>query len=304
MAQPAVRKSFRRQLVYVLCLSCLGVLVGSRPAQAQGKASGTYLTEAVTRVTNLAGIAKLGNYGYNHDISILAGWVQKGGSLSFNLQLDAGAEYLFLAGGDNDAIDVDLEILDKNGKVVASDMRPDPEAIVTFRPRDTGRYTLRLILDRSQKNVPCVCVATILKKGGWNVPFGNLDKATGNLTKLLADVDRAIAQKANKRLDLRNANNQWAVFGAVLPQGQQTTVTHMTLGQGDRLFVGVGDGNASHLDLFLLDSKNKQIKGPQGQLDTPFIVYRPGTGTHGLRIQNRSSFGPTLVMMAVMDVRD
>ena len=51
-------------------------------------------------------------------------------AITFEVPEELREEYRFLAAGDNDAKDVDLEIQDPSGKVVASDRGSDPEAVV------------------------------------------------------------------------------------------------------------------------------------------------------------------------------
>src|SRR5205823_4034770 len=109
-------------------------------------------------------------------------------------------DYLFLGAGDLDALDVDLVITDDQGKTVAEDVREAADAVVTFTPTKAGRYTMELILFKSKKNLPCVCAATILRKGGHNLPLKNLDEAVGNLVDTLAKADAELKKQANKRL--------------------------------------------------------------------------------------------------------
>jgi hypothetical protein len=289
----------------------LVLLCSSAPARAQGKSDAFFLTEAIVRVTNLAKSAEnIGAYGYNDGVSIVAGWVKHKGSLTLNTPLTAGTTYMFLAGGDKDATDVDLEIFDPNGKKVAWDTTAFPEAIVTYTPTVSGTYPMKLTLFDSRertsgKNVSCVCAAVILKKSGWKVAFANLDNATDNLSKLLSNVDQNVARKLGKRLYLNNASGQWAVYGGVLKKGFEMSVNTMNVGSGDRLFAGVSDGTATNMDLFYLNSKGQKVKGPdpKSPLPTPYILHTPTDANHGLRIVNRDTTtgGAALVMMAVMD---
>lgn len=289
------------------CALCFGLafLMGiPGPAAGQGKASGTYLVEAFTRVTNNAGLAgKLVGFGYAENLSILGGWVDAGKSLEFDLNhLVAGTQYMIIAAGDKDAEDVDLEIIDPAGKVVASDVRTAPDAIVAFTPQVKGRHTMRLTLFKSRQSVPCVCVATILKKGGWNIPLRTLDDPVGRLVRALAAADQEV-QKTGKRLDLHKAPNQWALYGGVARQGEDVTVTNMTLGRGLRLFLGVGDKSARDVDLFLLDNNGKTIVSDTRVDPVAVFTHEPGAGPHGLRVLNFDSNGPSLLIMGIFEVR-
>lgn len=285
--------------VYILALMLFGGM--AQPAHAQGKATGQFLDAAVVRVTDIAAKAKFAQYGYADGLSILGGWVDEKASLSFSMELQKGVDYLLLAGGDNDALDVDLELQDATGIALAADAGFDPEAIVQFTPRQTARFTLKLTLFKSRQKVPCVCVATILKKNGWNVPVKNLDDATGRVAKALADGD-AIAKKTGHRLDLRRAPNQWAIFGGVLRQGDNFALHNISSGFGDLLFVGAGDNFAQSLRVDVESNDNKLIlkEGRNNQLAA--IDYR-GTGKmHGLRLTNVKARSPAVVLLSSMDI--
>ena len=271
------------------------------PVHAQGKTTGQFMNEAVIRVTNVANGVKFINYGYNEGISILGGWVDEKASLNFTTPLQAGKEYLFLAGGDNDAQDVDLEILDSRNNVVAADVRVAPDAVVAFNPKVGGTYTLRMTLFKSNNRVPCVCVTTILRKNGWNVPVGNLDKASGKIIKALETGDQ-VAQRTGQRVDLRRANNQWAFFGGVLRQGESMGVNKMSLGFGDCLFVGAGDNFASVINLDLEDASGKAIKQDLKNNAVSVLDCRAQGGTNGLRLHNVRATSPSVVIMSVMDI--
>jgi hypothetical protein len=276
----------------------------SAPVYSQGKATSTYLAEAFVATTKNAATANnLAGFGYNEGISILGAWLKTGKNVGFDTQLTGGVQYLFLAGGDNDAQDVDLEIFDAKGNRLASDGRATPDASVLFTPRATATYTLRLTLVKSKRNVPCVCVATILRKGGLNVALNNLNEAAGNLAAVLNIADQVLRHKTKKRLDLYHADNQWSIFGSVLDKGQETTVTKVSLGNGHRLFIGVGDKQAD-VDLFLLDKTDKVVQ-QDTRGDRIAILGRDPTlddGPHGLRIRNLSR-ALSVTMMAVFEDR-
>lgn len=294
-----------RKLALFLLAGLLVALSAAENAQAQNWATGKFLKQAMTRVTSNVGTAnKLVGYGYNDGISILGAWVDAGDSISFHLPLDAGVNYMFLGSGDNDAEDVDLAILDNNGQIAASDTTTDADAVLGFTPQRTGQYTLRLTLYKARQNFPCVCVAVVLKRNGWNVPLRNLDTATDSLTGLLGNLDQQLGQKNNRKIDLRRARNQWALYGAVLRQGEESTVTNLNLGLGDRLFVGVGDRQATDIDLFLQDNNNRVLKEDVRLDATPWILHRANGGLNNIRIRNYRSNGPAVVLTAVTDIRE
>jgi hypothetical protein len=288
----------------VAALLALGA--GAAPAAAQGKASGTYLKEAFNRVTDNAALGgKIGGYGYIDGPSIVAAWIKEKGKVTFTLTLEANVDYLFLGAGDLDARDVDLKILNDRGETVAEDTRTAADAVVTFTPKVTGPYTMELILFESKNKMPCVCAATILRKGGANLSLKNLDEAVGNFVNALAAMDNELMNTAKKRLELHKKDGQWAMFGAVLAEGKDADVFNLSLGNGSRYFCATGDSRVQDVDLFLLNNDGTQtIKSDiRVDRDASFAHQLTG-GLHRLRVHNHKSNGPSVCVMGVFDIVD
>jgi hypothetical protein len=260
-----------------------------------------FMTQALVRVTDLADKYKAVNFKYGDDISILGGWVDVNASLNWNTPLKQGVEYVILACGDNDAQDVQMEVRDSNNVAVATDKLIGNHGTVTYTPPVTATYTLRLTLFKSRNSFPCVCVTTILKKNGLDVPLANIDVASKRITDRLVESDKA-AQKIGQRVDLHKMTNQWAFFGGVIQPGGSLGMKNLNLGAGKRLFVGAGDNAVSVINLDLVDSNQKVVlqdfnKNPVSQLEYNFN----GIGTHGLHMYNIQSNGPAVCLMAVFD---
>jgi hypothetical protein len=261
-----------------------------------------FMNQAVVRVTNIANQAKgVGNLGYENGVSILGGWIQQNKSLSVTYNLPAGVDYVFIAGGDNDATRVDLEVLDANNTVLARDNANAADSVVAFTPQVAAKYTLRLSLVQAKNNVPCVCALVILKKNGWNVPVQNLDKAVGKVMKALDLVDKE-AQKLGKRIDLFQGNGQWAFYGGVLNPGQNMSMTNLNFGFGDRFYLGVGDDFATVTHLQLEDAKGNQLKRDPLNNAVSVLEYNHAGATHGLRLYHTQGTAASVVLMAAFDV--
>lgn len=151
----------------VACISILGVLAGDNRAGAQ-QGQGIYFTQASNRLAKLIdGANKAGYRQPNNSFSIAGGWIKQSQTNwvpIFTVELEAGKEYRFLAAGDNDARDVDLQIQDADGKTVALDDDTNLNAIVDFQPSRSGRYTVRIRLYESRENLPCACLAVMMAK--------------------------------------------------------------------------------------------------------------------------------------------
>ncbi|MEF2279055.1 hypothetical protein V3W47_12165 [Deinococcus sp. YIM 134068] len=73
-----------------------------------------------------------------------------------------GGEYRFKAICDDDCDDIDLEVLDSDGNVIASDYGLDSLPIVSFRAT-RGDYTVRLSMESCDWE-PCQAVLMYMKK--------------------------------------------------------------------------------------------------------------------------------------------
>ncbi len=143
-------------------LLLLGPGDGARAQQGQGR----YLTEATTRLSKLITRANIDGYIFqNNSFSIGGGWLQQGENNwvpLYTIDLQGGRRYRFLASGDFDAKDVDLQVLDLNGRVLAEDVGTEPEAVVNFTPAYTGRFLVRVRLYEARDNLPCLCLGILM----------------------------------------------------------------------------------------------------------------------------------------------
>jgi serine/threonine protein kinase len=289
------------RLVIPISLEAVTTELAKAPANSQRTETvNKYLNDAVIRVTNVADKVNILNFGYESGISIFGGWVEHKKDLQFDITLQAGVEYLILAGGDGDALDVDLAILDASGTVVAKDEETNPDAVVPFTPKATGRFTIKMILFDSKDKAPCVCVTCILKKDGWRVPVHNLDAAVGKMLKGMAAADKALIDQAGKRM--YQGPGQWTFYGGVLKQGESMSMGKLNFGSGERRFIGAGDDFSSAVKLQIEDAKSKALKADTFVNPVSVLDYQVAGAVHNLRIYNTQATGPSVVVMSVFDI--
>ena len=156
---------FGRYALGVCLVSVLSVLATENRAAAQ---QGVYITQASARLTKLIDASNKDGYVLKDNaFSIGGGWIKQSKEKwvpMYTVQLVAGKQYRFLAAGDNDAKDVDLDVRDSSGKTVAADDATAAEAVVTYTPTLSGPYTVRIRLYDSQGDVPCVCLGIVMVK--------------------------------------------------------------------------------------------------------------------------------------------
>jgi hypothetical protein len=125
-------------LLFAGLLGLLSLVASDNIASAQD-GQGAYVTQSTARLTKLIDAGNKDGYTLqNNTFSAGGGWLKQSTTdwvPLFYVNLQAGKKYRFLAAGDNDAKDVDLEVQDAAGKQVAVDALSDPERPSPTPPR-------------------------------------------------------------------------------------------------------------------------------------------------------------------------
>jgi hypothetical protein len=234
------------------------------------------------------------NLGFDRGVTFMGALLQPKSSINWRMQMEAGMRYAFLGGGDDNAVDVDLAVVDANGQTLARDQLADAKPVVDFTPSQTGMYVVRMTLAQAPR--PSFCALAILRQGGFAVPIKNL---TTSLQKIMA-AGRLASQRAAVRF--HEEQNQWALFGAVLKQGDTTTISGLNLEGRQHVFVTAGDANARILDMALLDARGSVVKKDDKPDRVAVVVARTANASYQLTITNVESTGAALVTAVILDV--
>jgi len=151
-----------------VCVASVLALLGADGRVGAQEGQGVFITQASLRLIKLVEAANRDGYVLNENTFSIGGGMLKQSKTEwiklFEVPLTAGKDYRFLAAGDADARDVDLQVVDAAGKVVAADAAADPEALVNFRPTASGRYIISIRLYASRENLECVCMGVVMFK--------------------------------------------------------------------------------------------------------------------------------------------
>jgi hypothetical protein len=77
------------------------------------------------------------------------GTLEEGGTTVYRERFEAGTTYLIVAVGCDTAQDIDLAVVDENGKLVTKDTADDPAAGVVLQPPYTGTYIVGVNMART-----------------------------------------------------------------------------------------------------------------------------------------------------------
>src|SRR5215470_11121845 len=91
--------------------------------------------------------------------------IEQGADHRWRIELVGGASYRIIGACDNECSDVDIELIDSSGAVVASDTLPDDYPIVDHVPTANGAYVVRMIMQRCSV-APCFAGVRVLTQAG------------------------------------------------------------------------------------------------------------------------------------------
>lgn len=257
---------------------------------------GKYMSQALT-LTLAKGyvLEQNSHFGFDDGICLLAAYMEKGAEISWNMALDHNSEYVFIGGGDEDASDIDIILIDRDGEVVGQDQEEDNNPVVTFSPPYTGIFTLKLKLYECDAS-GSFCGLTIMKDYANAVPVSNLDEAIETIISYGSRVNSKYPVK------FHDSPNQWCLFGSILGSGETETVSRLNLGDLNHIILAAGDSNLNDADLCLLNNAtNQEISCDRDDDAIPALrLSTKESLRYKLQIMNVKSSGKSLIMTAIL----
>jgi hypothetical protein len=207
------------------------------------------------------------------------GKLAQGDRRDFSIQLEGGKCYAILAVGDNTVRDLDLVLLDPDGRALDRDVEAHARPIVRVCPERSGKFTMRVEMTRGGGDF---VYAPYHWPRGTRGPFG----LAGLIYVRLAEVTALLeAEGYAPSPDYTPEKGRLARQGA--------TATHDLQLQGGQCYslLAVGGDGVNNLDLTLFDG-NRSV-GTDGTLNAfPSVRHCPErTGRYRLRIQASQGSG-------------
>lgn len=253
-----------------------------------------YLTKKLTVVILYAVLALLPAGLPANAAGLDEGWSLGGSSLnegekaSYTREFYAGVTYVIAASGDKDARDVDIRILDRDGRVVEEDTGSSKDATVTFRPKSTGRYTIELHLAEARARSLCYFIIETPGRG-WNVPERDIETALSRLSA----ASTLTAMGGYEPLPAR-------FFGFVMKRGEKRSMNMSGIRRGDYMAIAVGDDEADDLDLEV--KQDGRVLRRDIETDAvPICAFSADSGSVDMEVSYESGSAPALVLMALYE---
>ena len=265
---------------------------------------GKFMVQAFSRVSAAAQRAQQTTaYGFeSNGAAVLGAFLKRGHTISMARPLEGGVKYIIIGGGSDSVTDLDLEVVDSNGRRVGHDTGPDAIPIADFKAPQDGEYTINLRLSGSKALGSFTAITIMRASDGYNVPVKNLASSFGSALALAAIANDKVVKKGAGSL-VYHADGDWCVYGVVLKQSQSITFHGVDVNNPTSLIVGGTDGTATDFDLRALDASKGVIASDTGSDNTPMLLFQPASGdSYAIEASTERSPGPSLVTVMVLDV--
>jgi hypothetical protein len=280
-------------------LAFLVVLFVSLRASAQSTnwRPGQFMQESMVNTLKVSHYFEQNSqFGFIDGVCILGAYVRQGKQVSWVAEFTAGTEYVVVGAGGSDTRDLDLKVFNANNILMVSDVKTDNTPVVRFTPSQTGRYTIQLTL-YSCATTWDFCGMSILKKYGNSLPSENMGQALGRLLAYGTSVNGRTSAK------FHDAENQWCLYGYIVPPGESQTVSNIWLGYDNHVIIAASDNACSDIDLYLSTTSDRTVAQDTDTDANPYIkTWTSSSERYKVRVRNVSSSGKSLIMSALLTI--
>ncbi|MFM7101652.1 MAG: hypothetical protein ACKO3N_10835 [Verrucomicrobiota bacterium] len=269
----------------------------TRPADSCNWESARRLTESVGRVVRAVGqLPQQNPFGYDAGVSILSTFLAPGGEARVTHPFRAGRRYLLIGGADAQTSDMDIVILDAQGRPLAEDRLVDATPRMTYRAQSTGPHTIKISAFGTR---PACCTLVVLAEDGIRLPASHLSEALDGVLQGC----QAVGQSAPVRIAFRPEPAGWILWGGVCRPKQGLEIPGVQLGVGRRAVVGAGDSQARQIDLCVLTPREEVLARGAQDTATPVVPLKTQAPLEA-RLQLRSvhESSPSLVLAAILNL--
>lgn len=248
---------------------------------------------AVFEKSNL--MTALSGYGWRPGLNLAAARLEVGRTISLNVALKAGVEYVFLASGPDELADVDLYLRDTDGRVLAEDLEDDGTPVVEFTATRTATYQLQLHLAAGESAAAYVALS-ILRRGGHQV----IEQAYhGTTAGFFAAADRLLLPDTGARWQKQEGT--WCLFGFSLQEKQGASLQNLQP-NGKKTFFAAAGQKATQINLYLADDNDRIVAMTDRPEPYPLLSHQTvSNAVYDLRIETTRARTHKLVLLGVFE---
>lgn len=216
------------------------------------------------------------------------GWIVSGCSLMSGASFEStryfrsGVTYTIMANGAEGAMDVDLYVLDRTGREIASDTSYRREATVSFRPTVSGNYTVRVKL-ASGVGKPVCFFMVFVNRGGWIISEQTIGDTLLNFTV-------ACSVYTNGEME--------RFYGWIMRPGETQSLNVSGL-NGEYDVIGSGSEQAYDIDLFIRSGGGIVLDRDVLDDAVPVCSFSRYSGSVTIEVSYVDGRGAALVLVGV-----
>ncbi len=254
---------------------------------------GYYMQQATDNVLEKASLMTAFNgYTWNTELTMAASLLEVGNTLALDLVLEPGVAYSILGGGDEDVVDIDLYIIDEQGKVISADVEDDDTPILEFDVSKKGNYSLRAQLVSG--NAPTSFIAiSFMRKGGF---VANETVVSEYNHKLYQQA--SVANNLSEGISWQEQPNQWCLFGFFLNPQTDTNLSEIYFSTTNQYYIL--SSSDQDVDLQLFDQNENLLEEDLEDDKTPILQFQPASDqAHRLQVLNKSK-QPAMLFLGIL----
>jgi len=277
-------------------LACLAVLI--IPVTAFAAWEAPYVEDGISRCIAAAKKLKdVSKFGARSDgMCLVAGFMAVDGELSWTCKLKAGKEYIFVASGDADVKDLDLEAWEAK-EMIAEDKEEDNVPVVALTVEADCSVTMKMKLDTAKADELHFCVMVMLESEGTGGSFKQLEKVAKQLNEACA----AINKEGNLQFD--QEGNTICIIASLLESEETKTFQRDFLKDIGYMIVGAGDDNCKDFDLEL-HAGGRLVTKDEEEDATPVIVVEPKAKIRGsVKMIMHESTKPSFSVVGILTAK-
>ncbi|PRQ01082.1 hypothetical protein ENSA5_27640 [Enhygromyxa salina] len=233
--------------------------------------------------------------------TVVAGFLRPDHPQHFSRPFEAGMTYAVI-GASATGANIDIQITDSSGNVIAADTDPDANPTVSFTVPTTDNYRVQLAVVGQDEEFGAIVV---MQDGGLRIEAEILQKVFQRLLD-----SGAFASAKVQDLGFPNGlvfhESDWAVQGTILYPGEAIRQRGITLGSKSAVFGAVSHEDSFNVDLEVIDANSGETFADHEPDSNPIVIVdQPDPNTsYDLRVIYGEGESATLATSLILILSD